>query len=79
MVYESAAELILSFNPKTLQVASVALDDDTDGGIALGGDGNIWVLQTSHPATVTLEGHVTEYATPYTFAGSGLVWAQDRM
>lgn len=72
-------ETIVSFNPKTQKVASVALSDDADGGIALGEDGNIWVLQTAHLAKVTPAGKFTEYATPYTFAGSGLAWANGRM
>jgi streptogramin lyase len=65
------------FNPKDIGVLDITLSDYTNGGIILGGDGNIWVSQVSHLAKITPEGQFTEYATPYTFGS--LVWANDRV
>ncbi|HEY2475498.1 MAG TPA: hypothetical protein VGI19_11940 [Candidatus Cybelea sp.] len=71
---------ICRFDTKSAGVLSVTLSDDTNGGIILGGDGNIWVLQVSHVARVTPQRKVREYATPgETFGESGLVWANGKI
>lgn len=70
---------ILRFDPRTSKLTAVDLTDETDGGITLGADGNIWVAENSHIGKVTPAGHVTEYPTPYTAGGTGLTWADGKV
>jgi streptogramin lyase len=57
----------------------ITLGDNTNGGIILGGDGDIWVSQESHIARVTHEGKFKEFATPYAVAGATMAWARNRV
>jgi virginiamycin B lyase len=60
-----------------LKVTSYALGDDTDGGIILGQDGNIWFAENNHIGRLTPAGKLTEYPTPQTQGETGLAWAPD--
>jgi virginiamycin B lyase len=60
---------------RTLEVTSFALTDDTNGGITLGADGNIWFVENAHIGKLTPAGKLTEYPTPETGGESGLTWA----
>jgi streptogramin lyase len=48
----------------TLKVTSFSLTDDAYGGITLGGDGNIWFVETDYIGELTPGGKLTEYPTP---------------
>jgi len=62
----------------TLKVTSFSLTDDAYGGITLGGDGNIWFVETDYIGELTPGGKLTEYPTPETtLGGSGLAWSPD--
>jgi streptogramin lyase len=60
-----------------LHVTSYPLRDNTDGGIALGQDGNIWFAQSNHIGRLTPAGTLKEYPTPKTQGETGLAWARD--
>lgn len=72
---------ILKFDPQTRQTTEIVLNDDTNGGIALGADGNIWVVELSHIAKVAPDGRLLkEYATRgWTSGGTGLTWARGKV
>ncbi len=61
---------------RTLEVKSFALTDDTNGGIRLGADGNIWFVENTHIGRLTPGGKLTEYPVPETGGESGLTWAR---
>jgi streptogramin lyase len=67
---------VVRVTPK-LKVTSYSLTDDTSGGITLGRDGNIWVVENKHVGMITPTGTVTEYSTPQTEGSSGITWARD--
>jgi virginiamycin B lyase len=60
---------------RTLEVTSFTLTDDTNGGIMLGADGNIWFVENTHIGKLTPAGKLTEYPAPETGGESGLTWA----
>jgi streptogramin lyase len=60
-----------------LKVTSYALGDDTDGGIILGQDGNIWFAENNHIGRLTPAGKLNVYPTPQTQGETGLAWAPD--
>lgn len=66
-------EQILRVTPQ-LQVTPFTLTDDAFGGIALGGDGNIWFVESTHIGRLTPAGNLTEYPVPRTQGESGLTW-----
>jgi streptogramin lyase len=73
--------VILRFDPKTGQTSEVSLNDDTNGGITLGADGNIWVVELSHIAKVSPGGRLLmEYSLPcQTEGASGITWADGKV
>ena len=73
---EQIVEITPSFHLKTFHLSSNA-----DGGIIVGGDGNVWFTESFAVGKITPSGKLTEYTTPeiggetgVTWSASGLVW-----
>ena len=81
---DGAGNLWLTVKPNTqeivrvsprLKLKSYTLHDDTAGGIMIGGDGNVWFVESSHVGRLTPAGVLTEFATGMAQGESGIAWA----
>lgn len=70
--------LYVTLHPK-FGTQTFSTSDDIAGGITLGGDGNVWFVQSSHLGRLAANGKLREYSVPYPQGDTGIAWADGRL